>query len=48
MKYEQRLDDISVSMTYIREERQIYITVKGVIANSKEDYVFNKVIKVWN
>ena len=48
MKYEQRLDDISVSMTYIREERQIYITVKGVIASSKEDYVFNKVIKVWN
>ena len=48
MKYEQRLDDISVSMTYIREERKIYITVKGMIASSKEDYVFNKVIKVWN
>ena len=48
MKYEHRLDDISVSMTYIREERKIYITVKGMIASSKEDYVFNKVIKVWN
>jgi hypothetical protein len=48
MKYEQRLDDISVSMTYIREERKIYITVKGVITSSREDYVFNKVIKVWN
>ena len=47
MKYEQRLDDISVSMTYIREERQIYITVKGVIASSKEDYVFNQIIRVW-
>ena len=48
MKYERRLDDISVSMTYIREERQIYITVKGVIASSKEDYVYNQVIKIWN
>jgi hypothetical protein len=48
MKYERRLDDISVSMTYIREERQIYITVKGVVASSKEDYVYNQVIKIWN
>ena len=47
MKYEQRLDDITVSMTYIREERQIYITVKGIIASSKEDYVFNQIIRVW-
>ena len=48
MKYEKRLDDITVSMTYIREERQIYITVKGVVASSKEDYVYNQVIKIWN
>ena len=47
MKYEKRLDDITVSMTYIREERQIYITVKGIIASSKEDYVFNQIIRVW-
>ena len=48
MKYERRLDDLSVSMTYIREERQIYITVKGVIASTKEDYLYNQVIKIWN
>ena len=48
MKYEKRLDDIAVSMTYIREERQIYITVKGRIASSGEDYTYNRTIRVWN
>ena len=33
---------------YIREERQIYITVKGEIATTKEDYVYNQTIRVWN
>lgn len=47
-KYEERLDKISVSMTYIREERKIYITVKGVIASTNEDYIYEQVIKVWN
>ena len=46
--YEQRLENVAVSMTYIREERQIYITVKGEIANTKEDYVYNQTIRVWN
>ena len=47
-EYEKRLENIAVSMTYIREERQIYITVKGVLAETKEDYVYNQIIKVWN
>jgi hypothetical protein len=47
-KYEDRLENISVSMTYIREERQIYITVKGVIVSTKEDYIYDQIIKVWN
>ena len=47
-KYEERLEKISVSMTYIREERQIYITVKGIIVSSKEDYIYDQIIKVWN
>ena len=36
IKYEQRLDNVSVSMTYIREERLIYVTVKGVIIKRKK------------
>ena len=47
-KYEERLEKISVSMTYIREERQIYITVKGIIVSSKEDYIYDQIIRVWN
>ena len=46
-RYEKRLADVSVTMTYIREERKIYITVKGVIVASKEDYVFTTVLRVW-
>ena len=47
-KYETRLENIAVSMTYIREERQIYITVKGVIADTKEEYIYNQTIRVWS
>jgi hypothetical protein len=46
-QYEKRLDDVSATMTYIREERKIYITIKGVIISSKEDYVFTTVLRVW-
>ena len=46
-KYEPRLKDISVSMTYIREERQIYITVKGTTVDSREEYAYNQTIRVW-
>ena len=48
LKYERRLEDVAVSMTYIREERQIYITVKGVIVSTKENYVYKQTIRVWN
>lgn len=48
VKYEPRLEDVAVSMTYIREERIIYITVKGVIVSTKENYVFKQMYKVWN
>jgi len=47
-KYETRLENIAVSMTYIREERQIYITVKAIIADTKDDYIYNQTIRVWN
>ena len=47
-KYEERLENISVSMTYIREERLIYITVKGVIVSTKEEYIYDQTIRVWN
>lgn len=47
-QYEKRLDKISVSMTYIREERLIYITVKGTIVSTGEDYKYDQTIRVWS
>ncbi len=48
LKYERRLEEVAVSMTYIREERLIYITVKGVVVSTKENYVYKQTIRVWN
>ena len=47
-KYEPRLEEVTASMTYIREERQIYMTIKGVIASTKQNYVYKQIFKVWN
>jgi len=47
-KYERRLSDVSVSMTYVREERRIYITVKGVIKSTETDYQYSTTMNVWN
>lgn len=45
--YEKRLSDVAVTMTYIREERLIYVTIKGVIIQTKDDYVFTSTLRVW-
>lgn len=46
--YEPRLKKISVTMTYVRLEREIYVDIKGKIAATGEDYQYRSVIKVWN
>lgn len=45
--YEKRLNEVAVTMTYIREERLIYVTIKGIITLTKEDYVFTSTLRVW-
>ena len=45
--YEKRLDDVSVSMTYVREERRIYVKVKALIAETGKDYEYQSIINVW-
>lgn len=47
IRYEPRLQDVKVSMTYIREEKQIYTTVEGLIVATQAPYQFNTTIKVW-
>ena len=48
LKNERRLLDVSASMTYMREERNVYITVKGVIAATNKEYVYTNILKIWN
>lgn len=45
--YEKRLEDVSTTMTYIREEHRIYVTVKGIIRSTKEPYTYTTTIGVW-
>lgn len=45
--YEKRLRDIAVTMTYIREERKIYVTIKGVIDETQQKYEYTTTLKVW-
>lgn len=45
--YEKRLNEVAVTMTYIREERLIYVTIKGIIIQTREDYVFTSTLRVW-
>lgn len=47
-KYEKRISDVLVTMSYVREHRKIYITVRGVITESRADYQYQTELKVWN
>lgn len=48
VKYEPRLEQVTVSMTYIREERNIYVVVKALIKETREHYNFTNIFKIWN
>lgn len=47
-KYEPRLSDVNATMTYIREEKKIYISVNGVITETGKEYSYNTIIRIWN
>lgn len=48
VKYEKRLSNVTASMTYIREEKRVYVTIKGVITATNEEYLYTNILKVWN
>ena len=48
MQYEPRLEDIATTMSYVRSERKVYITVTGIISESKEKYQFETTLKIWS
>lgn len=45
--YEKRLKRVSVGMSYVRQERKIYINVKGKLVSTGEAYQYLSVINVW-
>ena len=47
-KYAKRLSDVLVTMSYIREHRKIYITVRGTIIETKAEYKYQTTLNVWN
>ena len=47
-KYEKRLSDVLVTMSYIREHRKIYITVRGTILETQTEYQYQTRLDVWN
>ena len=46
--YEPRLDDVAVTMTYLRQERMISLVVKATMKNSGKPYRYKSQIKIWN
>lgn len=47
-KYEKRLTQVDVSMTYVRDERKIYVNVKGYIPEIEKNYQYISHIKIWH
>lgn len=43
-----RLSEVNVTMTYVREERSIFVSVKAVMKKSGDPYQFKSTLKVWN
>lgn len=48
IKYETRLTDVAATMSYVRDERMIYITVTGVIIDTQEKYKYDTTLKIWS
>lgn len=48
VRYEQRLSSVTVSMSYARDQRKIFVTIKGEIIESRESYQYNTTIRVWS
>ena len=46
--YEPRLEDVLVTMSYVREHRKIYITIKGVVTETQTNYQYQTTINVWH
>ena len=48
IRNEPRLNDVSATLTYIREEKRIYVTVKGILTETGKEYQYQTTINIWN
>ncbi len=48
VEYEPRLSDVNAVLTYIREERLIYVSVKAIIKDTGDNYQYQSTIRIWN
>ncbi len=47
-RFEPRLKDVNVSMTYVQGTKNIFVTIRAIIIESGEEYIYNTNIKVWS
>ncbi len=47
-EYEKRLSNVSVSMVYIKNQKEIQVNIEGVITETNEVYNYSTSIKIWN
>ena len=46
--YEPRLEDVLVTMSYVREHRRIYVTIRGTIAQTQTNYSYQTTMRIWH
>lgn len=47
VRNEPRLSEVSTILTYVREEKRIYVTVKGNITETGKEYQYQTTINIW-
>ena len=47
VRNEPRLSEVNAKLTYVREEKRIYVTVKGIITETGKEYQYQTIINIW-
>lgn len=47
-RYEKRLTDVSVVMSYVREQRRVFVTVNALIESTKQPFIYKRSMVVWS
>lgn len=48
IRNEPRLSEVNATLTYVRTEKRIYVTIKGIITETGKEYQYQTTIKIWN